>query len=210
MFPATEGQPCPTTEIYPMEWFRTTANAEKKDDFGLWFGKSVVRDEHGNPLTVYHGSDSPERFEQFQQPEEPRRPGSGYGHWFTTSEDEAREYAQRPGGTGHVYKTHLSIQNPLDLRDPKKQRLNRSMWDVASRKALAEVPHNQEDLGTGGPVVSFDSREDNQMYQALKAQHYRQALLDLGFDGIIQPDEHGTEGEYTYVALHPEQIRMAP
>ena len=74
------------------------------DNFKKWFGNSKVVDKRGNPLVVYHGSQSD--FEEFD--------GQSY---FTDDYMNADGYA----GGEYVYGVYLSVKKPLivDCQDKK-------------------------------------------------------------------------------------------
>lgn len=77
--------------------------------FDKWFGKSVVKDPQGNPLTVFHGT--PGDFHTFDR----KRLGLGndeygIGFYFTDNAEFARYYMGASGNTMPVY---LKIQKPI-------------------------------------------------------------------------------------------------
>ena len=85
--------------------------------FKRWFGKSVVVDENGAPLVVYHGTQS--SFEAF---------GidlalfGGVGRkmsptWFTANPEHAAYFARESGRGGSIMPAYLSIQRPLVVKD---------------------------------------------------------------------------------------------
>ena len=71
-------------------------NHNLDDNFWKWFGNSKVVDKNGDPLVVYHGSQS--EFSEFD--------GDSY---FTDDYMNADGYA----GGEYVYEVYLSIKNPL-------------------------------------------------------------------------------------------------
>ena len=68
----------------------------QQNNFWKWFGNSKVVDKNGDPLVVYHGSQS--EFSEFD--------GDSY---FTDDYMNADGYA----GGEYVYEVYLSIKNPL-------------------------------------------------------------------------------------------------
>jgi hypothetical protein len=85
--------------------------------FKRWFGKSKVVDAKGEPLVVYHGTQS--SFEAF---------GidltlfGGVGRkmsptWFTANPEHAAYFAQEGGRSGSIMPVYLSIQRPLVVKD---------------------------------------------------------------------------------------------
>lgn len=77
-------------------------------NFNKWFDGSQVKDEHGRPLVVYHGTNahaySPdEEIKNFHT-----NPESGRGAaFFTSNKSLAHEYGEK------VYHTYLKLKNPL-------------------------------------------------------------------------------------------------
>jgi hypothetical protein len=89
------------------------------DNLKKWFGDSVVVDEDGNPLVVYHGTTHD--FESFELEKGNVENAVGIGYYFTTSpEDASINYAgegadltQRIGG--EVDKVNNEIEYELDI-----------------------------------------------------------------------------------------------
>jgi hypothetical protein len=95
-------------------------NLLKNPNFVKWFGKSVVKDEAGNPLRVYHGSG--QSFDAFQTNPTTK------GIFFSDTPSMANAYDKGPGKgfaekmpNGNVlwskegkqtYPAYLSLQNP--------------------------------------------------------------------------------------------------
>lgn len=88
---------------------RHASGPSREERFAAWFGDSKVVDSLGEPLTVYHGTESD--FTAFQ------RKGLNEGYCFTQDRHLAEGFA---GPLGRMMDAHLSIQNPVDLRgDPE-------------------------------------------------------------------------------------------
>ena len=62
--------------------------SDQNDQFWLWFGDSVLI-ENGQPLIVYHGTDS--KFSEFSR-SKAKEGRIGKGFYFSTDQDEARVY----------------------------------------------------------------------------------------------------------------------
>lgn len=77
-------------------------------NFNKWFDGSKVKDDHGRPLVVYHGTNAhvysgDEEIDNFHT-----NPESGRGAaFFTSNKSLAHEYGQK------VYHTYLKLKNPL-------------------------------------------------------------------------------------------------
>lgn len=80
---------------------------DKQVDF---FKGSKIRDESGNLLVCYHGSDNNKRYDTIDNDKSAYSTPSAY---FSNSLDFAVSYAQRYGDKGNVYECYLNITNPL-------------------------------------------------------------------------------------------------
>lgn len=117
--PATPAEPA-NTEAAPAADTNAGAPQEQAQDgitasrsrqvdtpeFKRWFGDSKVVDENGEPLVVYHGTDS--RFKVFKM----REAELGLGAYFTDDREWASEFGS------NVVPAYLSIKKPLLLTGP--------------------------------------------------------------------------------------------
>ena len=80
-----------------------------------YFKDSVVRDENGNLMPLYHGSNS--KFTVFDSNKGGQSNGMAkVGHWFTPSEEGAEKWAGRAWWGDNdptVYETYLNIKKPM-------------------------------------------------------------------------------------------------
>jgi len=87
-------------------------NINKNKAFDAWFGNSKIRDKNGNPLQVYHGTNSDADFMEFT----PVRSGSpDVGYYFTRDSEYASGYATAFSNNlnnARIVPAYLSIQNP--------------------------------------------------------------------------------------------------
>lgn len=75
-----------------------------------FFADSKVRDEEGNLLVMYHGTDFYKDFTVFKAGQ------NGYlgkGMYFTEKDYIAKKYAEQNGYEGRIYKVYLNLTNPL-------------------------------------------------------------------------------------------------
>ena len=88
-------------------------NAICESTFGEWFGKSLLVDENGLPIKMYHGTN--EKFDAFSK-EHIGRTGSyeGYGFNFTPFESRARSYSSE-----NVIEAYLRAENPMTSKSNK-------------------------------------------------------------------------------------------
>lgn len=75
-------------------------------EFKAWFKDSKVVDSDGNPMVVYHGTDSD--FATFNA----GRGDLGKGIYFASAADDAASYASPDGRGANVMPVYVSIQNP--------------------------------------------------------------------------------------------------
>ena len=95
--------------------------------FKKWFANSKVVDQHGNPLTVYHGTNwDGWAFD------------TANGAWFSEDEDYAGEMAGERGGD-RIVKAYLAIQNPMVVKLPPAQMADPSFEQQFIRKAPCSV-----------------------------------------------------------------------
>ena len=157
----------------------------KTPDFKKWFGDSKVVDANGEPLVVYHGTQSSE-FNTFENQKQFNIFGDKNQFYFTENQSEASGYAtgnadtiaKGRSGEGRVIAGFLKIENPADLRS--------ETWNVSD----IDVQSYFEDMDMEG------------LYDA---------LVSAGYDGIIYDSEIApipVLGNH-YVVFEPTQIKSA-
>ena len=146
-----------------------------------YFKDSKVRDENGNLLVMYHGTEAnvglPDDywFTIFDID----KAGShgnmlGDGFYFTSDRSHAEQYAHTKG---NIYETYLNIKNPLNLN-------NFSTGDLTY--AIRYI----------NPYIEADIYKRDGTIDGYKVRRY---LLDNGYDGIHAGN--------TYVAFYSNQIK---
>ena len=146
-----------------------------------YFKNSKVRDENGNLLVMYHGTEAnvgvPETswFTIFDI-DKAGNHGSmlGDGFYFTSNKSHAEQYAHT---RGNIYETYLNIENPLEL-------------DYFSTGELAYA------IRKINPYIEADIYKRDGTIDGYKVRRY---LLDNGYDGIHSGN--------TYVAFNSNQIK---
>lgn len=145
------------------------------------FKDSKARDENGNLLTMYHGTEAnagiPKEhwFNTFDIDKSGRNGNMlGEGFYFTTDESHAKQYAHTKG---NVYETYLDIRNPLEL-------------DYLNSGDLA---YNIRKIN---PYIEADIYKRNGEIDGYKVRKY---LLDNGYDGIHAGN--------TWVVFNSNQIK---
>jgi hypothetical protein len=150
-------------------------------NFNKWFKNSIVVDNNGLPLKVYHGTAANKAFDIFNT--------SLRGAWFAANSSEAVGYVKgykRSYATGsekeyikkhgRVFPVYLSIQNPKIYSDIDLENLINS-----------SVIYNK----------SYKSE-------------FKKLVSDLrteGYDGIVYESSNGDKSKNIYVAFKPTQIK---
>lgn len=104
--------------------------------FKKWFGDSKVVDENGQPLVVYHGTESNEAFSVF----ETNSPDGTPAIYFSSNKKVANSYS----GNLPIYEVYLKMENPLEV-DAQGKEYNdftaemRSNIDYANRNGYDGV-----------------------------------------------------------------------
>jgi hypothetical protein len=201
----------------------------RAESFKKWFGDSKVVDEKGEPLVVYHGSNT--KFDTFDI----KKVGSnataeGYGFYLTNNKDIAKGY-QNEGGS--MVEAYLSMQKPLDskqkpfnikqtssilnkivdieiekfsdeITDYKDSFLSNFVDTYSLSKAQAIKEVAQSILEGSDTAVDQISELSNVVGDKTTVP---QAVRDtLGFDGIKVKDFQEGEGD-VYIAWFPTQIK---
>ena len=163
--------------------------------FKNWFGDSKVVDADGKPLTVYHGTRSPEDFNTF-------RTNSGHnygpGAYFTPEARRASGYAGENEGV-RVYSTYVKVEKPYIVQsDATVQDLGYKLRQDPANDALMQslVQRYGDKNNVGNADVG------------------NAWLRSQGYDGIIKQRNRYTENGYVpevveVVAFNPEQIKSA-
>lgn len=88
-------------------------NIANENTFEKWFGNSILKDEDGKPLKMYHGTDA--EFSAFSK-EHIGKIGSyeGYGFNFTPYYSRAVSYNSK-----NVIEAYLRVENPMTTNDNK-------------------------------------------------------------------------------------------
>jgi hypothetical protein len=182
----------------------TDSNGNQLSDAQQEFFKdSVVRDEDGNLLVMYHGTSRGGHtvFDTY---------GGNYGlfgtgAYFTASKTIGESYTKKGRGTNpQVYETYLNIKNPIDM----DAEANPAEW----AKAFPDV-----DFPKSGTNESFyraveEYCADMMMYKWDAAEMIQAGIeSNMGYDGITHMGggRVNADGERhrVYIAFQPEQIK---
>ncbi len=144
-----------------------------------YFKDSKVRDESGNLLEVYHGTEAnagiprDHWFTVFDI-DKAKVSTMGDGFYFTDNYERASSYAH---SKGNVYKAYLNITNPFMLKN-----------GMTFQESIKEINPNYD--------IDKLKMENSSKFDGTKLRKY---LIDNGYDGISLSG--------TYVAFNPNQIK---
>lgn len=195
--------------------------------FKEWFGNSLLVDENGQPIKMYHGTDSV--FNEFSK-EHIGGHGSyeGYGFNFTPYESRARGYSSE-----NVIEAYLRVENPMTTKSNKitLPQLVKIIAELDSGKAFTDtVVAAYEPAGYGEkwderyyrralPVAARTIYNYNKESEYGDAGIYAEICLNgnadkiktievfekLGYDSAIFYDNEGRLN--TVVVFEPNQIK---
>ncbi len=179
------------------------------DAFWKWFGDSKVVDSDGNPLVVYHGGSTRDKYFTFA-PHKAKRSlgfmGAQYDvdvntYFFSESIYMARAFAENRAehrGDAWIHKVYLSVQNPLNLTGDYQK----------SVKLIKETGSEYWGEGDKGTLWKVFDRPKSV-----------QSLMDFGYDGAVIFDTDAArsfkllrtdpKSKITWCAFHPNQIKSA-
>jgi len=187
---------------------------QRQRNFERFFQDSVVRDEDGEPVIVYHGTQKDfDRFDDSKIGEFTRAPNTMLGHFFTDEPTIADHFSganlfnrvhNRTRAGGNTKPMNIRINNPyilesrggegLSLNDRKASNRYTDSYDLLSEMI------DQENIGVLNP-----SKDMRQEYKQL-----RQRLMDQGHDGIILKDSY-MDTEFKpgthYIIFDPKQAK---
>lgn len=141
-----------------------------KENFARWFGKSVVKDEAGNPKTLYHGTSKDMDFNSFKV--------GTRGVWLTENPKVASDYASDNESRGpkfqhdgsikdthtadRVMPVHARIENPYKITRADHERMNVDNYARAQGQFFDELRskgYDGVDMGDGNWVVLKDANQ---------------------------------------------------
>lgn len=158
--------------------------------FKRWFGESKVVDENGAPLVVYHGTRAGD-FDFFNTSGDGKIYGGEVGsHFGPENQANARLDQTRNRGVTDgeaVYPVYLNIRNPLRVEDRGGFSHSNIIMQMKEQGILDYA--EWESLALGGP---YDARD---------------VLESKGYDGLVYSNKVEGQGEDTYVAFDPAQIK---
>ena len=192
----------PVSKLGEKEW-----RIVRTEAFKQWFGKSMVVDENGEPLVLYHGSSK--KFDRFDMSKVGTSSGenkdSGYfgtGFYFTPHQGLAEKYGPV------LYKSFLRINQiqtfneehgnvrfddvplPENIREEVMKKYKPLQEEEYRRLQEEEEKHK----GDWGYISSWDGSDK---FEHILSDVVRQVLLEKGFDGVIGYNPVSKLYEYT-------------
>lgn len=165
--------------------------------FKKWFGDSKVVDESGNPLEVYHGTESDEAFSAF----ETNSPDGTPAIYFSSNKKVANSYSVNLP----IFEVYLKMENPLEIDAQGKEyndftaemRSNidyanrngydgvivkniRDGWSQGGKIATTYVVFNPEQIKSVNNQGTFDESNPNIYFQ--RATNDNNNVVDLTND----------------------------
>ena len=156
-----------------------------ENTFEEWFGNSILRDEEGNPLKMYHGTGK--EFDAFSK-DFIGSTGAyeGYGFNFTPDEHRARSYNAK-----NVIEAYLKVENPMTTKSHKIT-VNKLI------KIIAELDKGTPFTDT--VVAAYETPTYNEKFDE---RYYRRALpvAARAIYQYNQENEYGDAGIYADICL---------
>lgn len=214
-----------------VQYFQT-APAVKTTEFKRWFGDSKVVDSNGDPLVVYHGTNTNVQNDFAFDPKKIglRATAEGYGFYLTNNKEIAKGYQDE---NGSLIEAYLSMKKPIsskmkrfnkkeiskvinkiveieisqfpdEISDYKDSFLSNFVdtYSISKSQAISEVA----DVLIEGNDTAVDQISELSNVVGDKVTVPKAINKTLGYDGIEVKDFQDGEGT-VYVAWFPEQIK---
>ena len=179
------------------------APATESAAFKRWFGDSKVVDERGDPLVVYHGTDT--QIDAFKSSEIGKADNGYYGQgfYFTPNYGYAKDYAYEAVerkeiegiSEGEIIPVYTSIKKPF-------------MWEAFDDDSAQDTSDALKLLGVDiDPDDLIDQITINDT--DIDGRDFSLSLTDNGYDGLIvvRMDQDGKPEVSEVMALQPNQIK---
>ena len=154
------------------------------DRFIKWFGDSVVVDRLGEPLIVYHGSNTGWA-ENIFDPMKGKSFGgwNSVGTWHTDQVIHAEIMSENLEGWGQLFPNYVKIENPME-----------GTWE----EIVSFMQYKLQQAGTD-------------QYTKGAGLVLRESLQDLGYDGIVirNFEGDGPPAQDLFVPFESNQIKSA-
>ena len=163
------GEPVQVADVAPTPAVRAVDTPE----FKAWFGESVVRNEDGSPMRVYHGTGR--EFDAFSPDmlgANTRVSDAKEGFFFSSRGEDASEYAWKDGEPGQVLPVYLDIRNPL---------VTDMVVTAANNREFAKVIQEAKAKGHDGVAAFLDTfGRESSVFVAFKPEQIKSAIGNSG------------------------------
>jgi len=143
---------------------------------------SKVVDENGEPLVVYHGTQS--NITQFMR-------GQGGYAYFTDAMDYASKFAGSYAGS-NMLPVYLNLTKPIDLTEFKENPISKNTFE--------------KKLNDNGVVTTSDYSDPTTAWRHIKSEGLKWDANGAGKDGFIFEEGNGARA---YASFDPNQIKSA-
>lgn len=212
-----------------VEYFKHINESQTySDDFKRWFGNSVVKDNNGNPLVLYHGTPSttPDitEFNSSRASNNSREDTLIYAtdskemaEVFSMDSKEGKSNLTRTltGEKGKVYPLYMRLEHPMDFRNLEDKDIDvlveaylEYKKDLGEDKDLKEIENKYREEIKQDSKFGVDFVKSKHL-RLLVHPRYIHIFKEHGYDGIICPMEEfrGVKGALEYAVISPNQIK---
>lgn len=178
-----------------------------------FFKDSKVRDDNGNLIVMYHGSQN--EFSVFDKSKIKTGismySNNGDGFYFTDSKELVKKYSK-----GKIYKTYLNITNPLVVENPISKETSKILTEFSTEIYNRYKTDIEKERFSQYKIFNASNDIAKQSGSAILSRvvdkygnEFTQFLKSRGYDGIKTSvtDYFGTGAKFDYIAFESNQIK---
>ena len=166
-----------------------------------FFKDSAVRDDEGNLLVVYHGTDA--EFTVFDKKKSKYSNLYGRGFYFTDSDSHAQQY-------GNATKYYLNIKNPLKTgtRHITKDQVLRLLQSIENDGEEYDLYNYGEGATTETVLNTVWGKDDFSILQDISATAVGDFVETVSlFNSVNGTDYDGIIPKSEFIAFYPNQVK---